>query len=205
MYEIDFLAVGSASKSGDAICLRYSNPEGPGYITGIIDAGFIDNGDDVVAFVKRWYATDAVDFVLSTHPDEDHIGGLGKVMRGLRVGNLLIHRPKLHGFPHNSGAQPSEELAALAQKHGTKVIEPFTGVRGFGGSLLVAGPTEDFYLEKLREQEQTVKRGAAPWPSFAQRYLGTIPTVVRRWLRLPFPPRSSSTMPAATTRATTAP
>jgi beta-lactamase superfamily II metal-dependent hydrolase len=119
--------------------------------------------------------------VLLTHPDEDHINGMGKVMRGLTVRNLLIHRPAQHGYPGNTGAEPAEELVALATAQGAKVIEPFTGVSGFGDTFLIAGPTESYYREQLTAQEQTTK-AAVGGPSLAHRYGAPIVRAARQVL-----------------------
>ncbi len=171
MFEIDFLPVGNGEKSGDAITMRYSNPGGSGYVVGVVDAGFFENGEAVVEHVDHYYDTDSVDFVLSTHPDEDHISGLETVMRGLHVSTLLIHRPAQHDYPSNTGARPAEELVKLATAQGTQVVEPFAGVNLFGGSFLIAGPTEDFYEQMLSEQETTRKPASAA-PSLSKRSLG---------------------------------
>jgi beta-lactamase superfamily II metal-dependent hydrolase len=182
MYEIDFLPVGDGENSGDAIALRYTNPETGAYVTGVIDAGFQDDGDGIVAHVETYFETDTIDFVLSTHPDSDHISGMGKVMRGLNVGTLLIHRPAEHGFPGNSGAAPAEELVALALEQNATVTEPFTGVHGFGGTLLIAGPTKAYYREMLAAQEETTKSSGAA-PTLAERYFGGATATLARAAR----------------------
>jgi hypothetical protein len=181
MYEFDFLAVGDGERCGDAIAIRYSHPQTGAPVLGIVDAGFDDDGDALVEHVNRYYGTNAIDFFLSTHPDADHINGAGKVMRGLRVDTLMIHRPAAHGFPGNSGAEPAEELAALAFETGSKVIEPFAGVHGFGESLQIAGPTPAYYEAMLEAQEETT-RESAPSRSFAQRFLGSAVATVRQAL-----------------------
>ncbi len=175
MYEIDFFAVGEGEKSGDAITLRYTLPDFTDPIVGIIDAGFQPNGEALVEHITGVYGTDKVDFVISTHPDEDHINGMGIVMRNLNVRYLLIHRPAAHGYGSNSGSEPAEELAELAKAQRTRVIEPFTGVEGFGDSLLIAGPNEQYYEEMLEVQTETVKESAYR-PSLAGRFLGTTVT-----------------------------
>jgi len=65
-YELDFLGVETA-KSGDAITLRYS-------INGtqtvhVIDGGYIDTGDQIVAHLQKYYGTTIIDNVVLTHPD----------------------------------------------------------------------------------------------------------------------------------------
>lgn len=172
MYEIDFFAVGEGERSGDAIALRYTIPGRTDPIVGIIDAGFLANGEALVEHIPRYYGTDKVDFVLSTHPDEDHINGMGVVVRELDVQCLLIHRPAKHGYSSNSGSKPAEELTKLVEEKGGKVVQPFTGVNGWDNSFVIAGPTEDFYKEMLAEQTKAAKK-ATHAPSFAERFLGT--------------------------------
>lgn len=176
MYEIDFLAVGDASRDGDAITMRFSY--GDGYVVGVIDAGFADDGEAVVEHIKKWYETDVVDFVISTHPDDDHISGLPTVLERLRVTNLLVHQPAKHGY---SNDKIVDDLIALAEGQGATIIEPFTGVGGFDGALLVAGPTEERYLEALQEQVETVKK-AQQRVTLAERFVGTAAKVIRKAL-----------------------
>jgi beta-lactamase superfamily II metal-dependent hydrolase len=186
MYEIEYLAVGDGEKSGEAIALRFTSTADGSIVTGVIDAGFTDTGPELVNHIIRHYGSDWVDFVLSTHPDSDHINGMGYVMRNLRVGNLLIHRPAQHGYPDNSGARPAEELVKLADAQGSSVMEPFAGVNGWGDAFLIAGPAEEHYEQMLAEQEETTKAEGRKL-SFAERYFGesavkTVRTLAERAL-----------------------
>jgi beta-lactamase superfamily II metal-dependent hydrolase len=97
-YEVDFLSVGSETKSGDAITLRYGDLDGgrSAQTVVIIDAGFSGDGQRVVDHVNTYYGTDRADIVVSTHPDQDHIGGLNTVLRELKVGELWMHLPWQH-------------------------------------------------------------------------------------------------------------
>ena len=171
MYEVDFFAVGEGEHSGDAFALRYTIPGRTDPIIGIIDAGYLPNGERLVEHVPRYYGTERVDFVLSTHPDEDHINGMGVVVRELDVQCLLIHRPGQHGYSSNSGSKPAEELVKLAEAKGASVVKPFTGVNGWDGSFMIAGPTREFYEAMLAQQVTTVKE-AAQKRSFAERFAG---------------------------------
>jgi len=183
MYEIDFFVAGEGERSGDAIALRYTTPGRAEPIVGVIDAGFLSNGEELVKHIPKYYGTDRVDFVLSTHPDADHINGMGEVVRELDVRCLLIHRPKLHGYASNTGSKPAEELVKLAKAKGASVVEPFAGVSGYGDSFVIAGPTKDFYEAMLAEQTTTIKEAAAPRLSLAQRFVGTsVVKAVRRAL-----------------------
>jgi beta-lactamase superfamily II metal-dependent hydrolase len=180
MYELDFHAVGEGERSGDAITVRYTIPGQEAPIVGVIDAGFAPNGEIIAEHVPRYYGTNRVDWCLSTHPDADHINGMGVVVRELDVQNLLIHRPSLHGYVSNSGAKAAEELTKLVEGKGGAVTQPFTGVGGFDGSLLIAGPTEAYYRETLAAQVDVVKEAASA--TFAQRFGAPVLKAARRLL-----------------------
>ena len=97
-YEIDFLAVGEESKSGDAIALRFgdfSNIEGDQKVV-VIDGGFSDSGEKLLDSIKKHYGADKIDLVVSTHPDADHIGGLHYILDNAEVKELWMHKPWEH-------------------------------------------------------------------------------------------------------------
>jgi beta-lactamase superfamily II metal-dependent hydrolase len=157
MHEIDFLPVGDGARSGDAIAMRFTRPDTGKLAHVLIDGGFADTGAALVDHVRRYYETDTVDAVVLTHPDGDHIGGLGIVLGELDVGVLLAHDLAAHGGAALPAAEATTELIALAQSEGTDVYEPFAGVNAFGGALLVVGPSQSFYEERVAEEvsEQT--------------------------------------------------
>ena len=48
MFEVEFQLVGDGEKSGDAITVRFTDPESGQFVVGIIDAGFTETGDRIV-------------------------------------------------------------------------------------------------------------------------------------------------------------
>ncbi|SMC09499.1 ComEC/Rec2 family competence protein [Nitratiruptor tergarcus] len=90
-YEIEFLPVGNGEKSGDAICIRWQ--EKNKYKVMVVDGGTKESGEQIVEHVKRYYNTEVVDYVVNTHPDQDHASGLSVVLEKLKVRELWIHRP----------------------------------------------------------------------------------------------------------------
>src|SRR3954447_3298754 len=90
-YEIDFLPVGDGENSGDAIAVRFIRPDTGEWAHVIIDAGYEDDGEALVRHVKELYGTSVIDLAILTHPDGDHIGGMGKVLQGLTVRELWLH------------------------------------------------------------------------------------------------------------------
>ncbi len=169
-HEIDFLAVGQESKSGDAIALRYGNLFGnrDEQTVIIIDGGFTDDGDRLVNHVKHYFQTERVDIVISTHPDRDHVCGLKVVLERMEVGQLWMHQPWRHsdqlatakraGFrtiqlsqPLRESLEGAEELEAVANRLGIPIVEPFQDVASLDGVFRVLGPTVDFYEARLAE------------------------------------------------------
>jgi beta-lactamase superfamily II metal-dependent hydrolase len=131
VHEIDFLPVGDGENSGDAIAIRFAHPEDGRWVHVIIDAGFQDDGEALVEHVQRYYETDHIDLAILTHPDGDHIGGMGEVMRGLSVDKLWLHD-----------------------------MEAWTGASDFGGALVVLGPDKNYYEELVQEQLEAAPKAA---------------------------------------------
>lgn len=92
-YEIDFLPVGEGEKSGDAICLRYSYDNGISWYVGVIDGGTQDSGEALCEHIKKYYNTEIVDFLICSHPDQDHASGLSVLLDNLHVQKVLMHCP----------------------------------------------------------------------------------------------------------------
>lgn len=165
MFEVDFLQVGDGERSGDAIALRYTDPGDGQTRRVIIDAGFQDDGPDLVSHFDAYYGTRSVDLALVTHPDGDHIGGMGTVLREMDVAVLGIHRPALHGYGQLEASKAVEELATIARHQGTSVVEPFAQ-HHLNHVLLIAGPTEEYYEELLAEQAAIEAAGKAVRKSY---------------------------------------
>lgn len=91
-YEVDIIAVGSESSSGDAFALRFGNfSTDPSQQTVVvIDGGYTDSGKKLVERIRNEYGTNSVDLVISTHPDNDHVSGLHVVLEEMEVGTLWI-------------------------------------------------------------------------------------------------------------------
>lgn len=161
--EIDLLPVGEGEHSGDAIAIRWK--ENDQYKVLIYDGGTSDYGEALVNHVKTYFGTDYVDYVVNSHPDNDHAGGLLYVMENLKVGELWMHRPweysaQIRDYFHD-GRMTDESLAArlkqkmsaayklekAAEERGISVYEPFAGSRI--GAFTVLSPTQDRYVHDL--------------------------------------------------------
>lgn len=173
-FEVDFLPVGEGERSGDAICLRWGynldTPSKRSQIVCVIDGGYKENGDAIVNHLERYYGTNAIDYVINTHPDSDHVGGLHTVIEKCQVNNLVIHHPWTHlglknlftdsRVTNNSirenlrdGLESAETLVNNATKNGVRIIEPFAPNLLFdnllGVTAYILGPTQEYYHELI--------------------------------------------------------
>src|SRR5437660_5816207 len=182
-FELDILAVGDETTSGDAIALRYGSfsnePRWQRVV--VIDGGFADSGSNIVSLLQRVYGTNYVDLIVSTHPHDDHVNGLHVVFDELKVGALWMHRPWLHADSVRTYVQEKritsqrfserlkrslENAYALEQaaiKKSITPVEPFTGL-AFDKRLFVIGPTRDYYERLVCEFGEAV----SPMGKFAE-------------------------------------
>ncbi len=169
-YEIEFLPVGNGDCSGDAIVLRYTDDQGAWKVM-VVDGGYQETGEQICQHIRKWYGTDHIDYVVSTHPDNDHMSGLRVVMEEMSVGELWMHVPRAHaeeiqglfasrrwtldGLTQSlSRAYPYvEELIDLAAAQGTPVYLPFAGERI--GAFTVLSPSRSMYLGLLPQFRDT--------------------------------------------------
>lgn len=162
-YEIDFLPVGNGDKSGDAICLRWE--ENDIYKVMIIDGGSKESGQKLVDHIKKYYDTTKVDYVINTHPDQDHASGLSVVLEQLDVKELWIHRPWNYTYEiidyFKDGRITAESLKKrlelsfsyvkpleeIANTKGITIKEPYQGE--MIGIFEVLSPSKAWYLHDL--------------------------------------------------------
>ena len=164
-YEIDFIPVGEGEKNGDAIAMRITeNGETEIYV---IDGGTKASGEALVQHIKEYYGTDRVDYLISTHPDMDHISGLRVVLEKLKVRELWMHKPWEHASKiindildgrvtqHSLSERIKEsvrlatEVEKMAKEKNVKVCEPFQGAK-IGSYFYVLSPSKEWYIELLK-------------------------------------------------------
>lgn len=168
-FEIDFLPVGEGSTSGDAIAMRYGNLYGARYEQTVIvvDGGFSDDGEALIEHLDNYYDTDRADYVICSHPDRDHVGGLRVVLEELEVAEFWMHLPWNHssemaiekartGFRSThlatrveAALQGATLLEEIALTRGIPMREPFLGLATHDEGYYLLGPSEDFYEEQL--------------------------------------------------------
>jgi beta-lactamase superfamily II metal-dependent hydrolase len=158
-YEIEFFPVGTGASSGDAIVMRYW--DGAAWRVGLIDGGYEDTGKQLCNHIRQWYGTSTVDFVVSTHPDDDHMSGLRSVLAEMTVRELWMHVPWCHaeriqklfrsrrwtiqGLEAEFRRQYNyvSDIVDLALAQGTTIKLPFQGEQI--GPFTVMSPSLDMY------------------------------------------------------------
>lgn len=125
--EVHFLDVGQ----GDCILLIC---EGKAML---IDAGDNDMGNTVVDYIQ-YQKIDRLDYVVATHPDADHIGGLDDVLNDISCGEVIMTDDKKDTKTYDEVVEIIEEKNI--EKHAPQSGETFE----FGCSTVkILGPVAD--------------------------------------------------------------
>jgi len=168
LYEIDFLPVGEGESSGDAICLRYSFDQGVNWDVGVVDGGTQDAGESLCNHIDKYYKTDKINFLVCTHPDQDHASGLVCVFDNFTVDQVLMHCPWDYVdyiYDYVSDGRVTKEslkkrlieghpyaykVYELANQHSVPIFHAFSDNQNHSiPCLSIAGPSSSFYLQQL--------------------------------------------------------
>ena len=85
----------------------------------LIDAGNDEDGEEIVNFLKN-NQIQKLDYVIGTHADEDHIGGMDKIISEIEVKSIFL--PKI-------GSQSNEykEVTEIANEKNIEIENPVRG------------------------------------------------------------------------------
>lgn len=168
--EIEFMAVGTGAKAGDAIIVRY----GTQFVSElmVIDGGDAACGIRMVDHLRKYHGQHVyVSHVVLTHSDMDHASGLREVLRSVPVRNLWLHVPWLlareaiglfadkrwtpDGIEAKVRAEYDviAEIVDLAIAQGTTIHHPFMG--DDIGPFRVLSPSKFHYLHLLPQFDRT--------------------------------------------------
>lgn len=97
----------------------------------LIDGGESKYGTTVVNYLKNLEKNIDLEYVIATHPDSDHVGGLQEVFKQLNVKNFYYPTDA----PHNT--QTWNNVLNLAKAEGCKVLDAKSGTTlNIGGAVL---------------------------------------------------------------------
>jgi beta-lactamase superfamily II metal-dependent hydrolase len=168
--EIEFIAVGDASRAGDSIVIRYGEPDA--YKLMLVDGGTLDTGATVVERLKRYFGANVrLEHMVLTHADADHASGLREVLKEIPTTNLWMFIPwahaaeAIHLFEKKdwtadrlAAAIEKEydilsEIVDLAQQNNVNVHCPAQGAQI--GPFTVLSPRRINYVHLLPQFEKT--------------------------------------------------
>ena len=129
--EIHVIDVGKA----DAMLLRCEGE------TALLDAGTYASGDRVVDYLLR-IGVEQLDYVIASHPDSDHTGGVAQVLEELPVGELLVY-PWPQEMRQSLEFQSLEEAAVECSVPVREVV-PGDRIPLGGTELQVLGPLKAY-------------------------------------------------------------
>ncbi len=104
---------------GNADCILVENKDQ----VLLIDAGENDDGDTIVNELRRKGIT-RLDYVIATHPDSDHIGGMDDVVNSFEIGTFLMsfmpeeYTPTTVTYEKLLTALVENEVMPVEPKHG---------------------------------------------------------------------------------------
>jgi len=168
--EVEFLPVGAASKPGDAIVVRYGEPNG--YELMVIDGDNAEAGTALVAHLRKHFGQGvALEHVVLTHSDADHASGLRELLKEIPVKKLWLHIPWLladearplfqdkrwtkDGLAAEIQSQYDiiSEIVDLAVARGIPIYFPFQG--NDVGPFHVLSPSRQAYIHLLPQFDKT--------------------------------------------------
>lgn len=128
MLQVHFIDVGQA----DCILLKSEDS----FL--LVDAGNNDDGELVVSYLKE-QGVERLEYVIGTHPHEDHIGGLDDVIHAFDIGTVIMP-PKAHT------TRTFEAVLEALEEKDLEITEPVTGESRQLGStaFTILGPNDDY-------------------------------------------------------------
>lgn len=126
--EVHFIDVGQA----DCILVKNNNN------AMLIDAGNNDDGDIIKSYLKEQNIT-RLDYVIGTHPHEDHIGGLDIVINNYDIGTIIMPRK-------TTTTKTFEDVVKAVKNKGLVITNPVVGTKyALGGAeFTILAPNKDY-------------------------------------------------------------
>lgn len=159
-YRVQILDVGDA----DAIIIKYREQTNFRWITAVIDAGNIGDGEKVKNYIDIYNGKRVIDYAFCTHPDKDHKGGFFDLLEDTSVviKKMYLMDPccclkisdfpgiadkelarKIARLPFNHPDNPSKNLINIAKAKGN-FFQASSDIRCPELPLYILGPTNDF-------------------------------------------------------------
>lgn len=200
-YELDFLGINEEGKDADAICFRFYDDSLQRYVVGVYDGGFQKYGEKLKDHLNQYYfnttTSPYIDFVICSHPDQDHASGLTEILENFSVGQLYMNRPWAfidELYPKISDGLITEhslenrlreaypyinQLEELALDRGIPIYDAFQGTKIYE-KLTILSPSKEFYIDLLVESEKTPLSETSNANLF-KRLANAVQTAIETW------------------------
>ena len=128
---IHFIDVGQ----GDSLLIKSNN------FAALIDTGPHSNTSDLIKYLNK-IGIKKLDYLILTHPHEDHIGGAKTVLESFQVSNIFMLKSEGNQTPTTTTYY--DLLSEISKKH-LKITQPTTGM-----SVKLGSFTLNFFAPKLK-------------------------------------------------------
>ena len=139
LMRVHFMDVGQA----DSAFIELGNGQ-----TMLIDAGRSGNADTIISYIRE-LQYESIDYVVATHPHEDHIGGMATVLNSFDIGTMYM--PKQ--------AHTTNSFANMLDVIDKKKIDLYTAKAGV--SILSSGILDIDILAPFSESESNLNNVSA--------------------------------------------
>jgi Predicted hydrolase (metallo-beta-lactamase superfamily) len=120
----------------------------------LIDAGYKHNADEVVNYLKS-RGVSRLEYVVLTHGDKDHVGGMADVLRNFEVGTVLIS-------PKKEKSEYYEDMISVIRQKSISCVSPEVGTTYSLGTAT---------FQTLAPGEKALKEGSDNDASIAIRFV----------------------------------
>ncbi|NPV92419.1 MAG: MBL fold metallo-hydrolase [Firmicutes bacterium] len=128
---------------GDSMLLQF-----PGGETMLVDAGTTGHGREVVSYLKS-QGVKRIDYLVATHPHEDHIGGMSQVVREFEIGRIFMPRK-------TTNTSSFERLLLAVRDKGLKIDTARAGV-----SVVDQGELKVVFLAPVKDSYEEINEWSA--------------------------------------------
>ena len=114
LMRVHFLDVGQA----DSTFIELGNGQ-----TMLIDAGESHNANTIIQYIRDLQYSD-IDYVIATHPHDDHIGGMADVLKSFKIGKFYMPKQAhtISAFDNMLDVIESKNIDAYVAKAGVNIV-----------------------------------------------------------------------------------
>lgn len=112
---------------GDAILVELRDHQNQG-ITFIVDGGCAEQAQNIIGFLQAFHSNNRK-VVVSTHPDNDHIGGLEEIIRAVGISDLILNDPRDYDPQSTIQGRMRTELDSDQRDRLSSAFERIDGVK----------------------------------------------------------------------------